>query len=156
MDLFHHRHGGIHLVVIDGIADLIRSANDETEIIAIVDELYRLEGIYNTCIICVLHFVPNGIKLRGHIGSELQRKAAGILSIEEDKEKRKTDELIAVVKEAFRNSFKLTYQELCEVLMREMEIKDRTAKKYIAYMKEQRILAQDTNGNYQKGELCRT
>ena len=201
MDLFHHKHGGIHLVVIDGIADLIRSANDETESIAIVDELYRLAGIYNTCIICVLHFVPNGIKLRGHIGSELQRKAAGILSIEkddnpeysvvkalkvrdgspldvpmmlfgwdkaedmhvyrgekskEDKEKRKTDELISVVREAFRSSFKLTYQELCEVLMSEMEIKDRTAKKYIAYMKEQRILAQDTNGNYQKGELCRT
>ncbi|EFC74900.1 Toprim domain protein [Segatella buccae D17] len=201
MDLFHHRHGGIHLVVIDGIADLIRSANDETESIAIVDELYRLAGIYNTCIICVLHFVPNGIKLRGHIGSELQRKAAGILSIEkddnpeysvvkalkvrdgspldvpmmlfgwdkeedmhvyrgekskEDKEKRKTDELIGVVKEAFRNSFKLTYQELCEVLMREMEIKDRTAKKYIAYMKEQRILIRDTSGNYQKGELCHT
>ena len=201
MDLFYHKHGGIHLVVIDGIADLIRSANDETESIAIVDELYRLAGIYNTCIICVLHFVPNGIKLRGHIGSELQRKAAGILSIEkddnpeysvvkalkvrdgspldvpmmlfgwdkgedmhvyrgekskEDKEKRKTDELIAVVKEAFRNSFKLTYQELCEVLMRKMEIKDRTAKKYIAYMKEQHILIQDTSGNYQKGELCHT
>ena len=201
MDLFHHRHGGVHLVVIDGIAVLIRSANDDTESIAIVDELYILAGIYNTCIICVLHFVPNGIKLRGHIGSELQRKAAGILSIEkddnpeysvvkalkvrdgspldvpimlfgwdkeadmhvyrgekskEDKEKRKTDELIGVVKEAFRSSFKLTYQELCEVLMREMEIKDRTAKKYIAYMKEQRILAQDTNGNYQKGELCHT
>ena len=201
MDLFYHKHGGIHLVVIDGIADLIRSANDETESIAIVDELYRLAGIYNTCIICVLHFVPNGIKLRGHIGSELQRKAAGILSIEkddnpeysvvkalkvrdgspldvpmmlfgwdkaedmhvyrgekskEDKEKRKTDELIAVVKEAFRNSFKLTYQELCEVLMRKMETKDRTAKKYIAYMKEQRILIQDTSGNYQKGELCHT
>ena len=201
MDLFHHKHGGIHLVVIDGIADLIRSANDETESIAIVDELYRLAGIYNTCIICVLHFVPNGIKLRGHIGSELQRKAAGILSIEkddnpeysvvkalkvrdgspldvpmmlfgwdkaedmhvyrgekskEDKEKRKTDELIAVIKEAFRNTIKLTYQELCEVLMREMEIKERTAKKYIAYMKEQHILAQDASGNYQKGELCHT
>ena len=201
MDLFHHKHGGIHLVVIDGIADLIRSANDETESIAIVDELYRLAGIYNTCIICVLNFVPNGIKLRGHIGSELQRKAAGILSIEkddnpeysvvkalkvrdgspldvpmmlfgwdkaedmhvyrgekskEDKEKRKTDELIAVIKEAFRNTIKLTYQELCEVLMREMEIKERTAKKYIAYMKEQHILAQDASGNYQKGELCHT
>ena len=201
MDLFHHRYGGVHLVVIDGIADLIRSANDETESIAIVDELYRLAGIYNTCIICVLHFVPNGIKLRGHIGSELQRKAAGILSIEkddnpeysvvkalkvrdgspldvpmmlfgwdkaedmhvyrgekskEDKEKRKTDELIGVIREAFRSSLKLSYQELCEVLIREMEIKDRTAKKYIAYMKEQRILTQDTNGNYQKGELCRT
>ena len=201
MDLFHHKHGGIHLVVIDGIADLIRSANDETESIAIVDELYRLAGIYNTCIICVLHFVPNGIKLRGHIGSELQRKAAGILSIEkddnpeysvvkalkvrdgspldvpmmlfgwdkaldmhvyrgekskEDKEKRKMDELKSVVKEAFRSALKLSYQALCEILMREMEIKDRTAKKYIAYMKEQRILKQDADGNYQKGELCHT
>ena len=201
MDLFHHKHSGIHLVVIDGIADLIRSANDETESIAIVDELYRLAGIYNTCIICVLHFVPNGIKLRGHIGSELQRKAAGILSIEkddnpgysvvkalkvrdgspldvpmmlfgwdkkadmhvyrgekskEDKERRKTDELLSVVKSAFRAKLKLSYQELCDVLMREMEIKDRTAKKYIAYMKEQRILSQDTSGNYQKGELCHT
>lgn len=199
MDLYHHKHGGIHLVVIDGIADLIRSANDETESIAIVDELYRLAGIYNTCIICVLHFVPNGIKLRGHIGSELQRKAAGILSIEkddipeysvvkalkvrdgspldvpmmlfgwdkdldmhvyrgekskEDKEKRKTNELIAVVREAFRQASCLSYQDLCELLMREMEIKDRTAKKYIAYMRDQGILRQDTNGNYKKGELC--
>ena len=84
MDLFHHRHGGIHLVVIDGIADLIRSANDEAESIAVVDELYRLAGTYHTCILCVLHFVPNGIKLRGHIGSELQRKSAAILSIEKD------------------------------------------------------------------------
>lgn len=201
MDLFHHKHGGIHLMIIDGIADLIRSANDETESIAVVDEMYRLAGIYNTCIICVLHFVPNGIKLRGHIGSELQRKAAGILSIEtddnpelsvvkaikvrdgspldvpmmlfgwdkeadmhiyrgekskDDKEKRKTDELIAVVKEAFRNKIKLSYQDLCETLMREMEIKERTAKKYIAYMRDQCILSQDESGNYKKGELCHT
>jgi hypothetical protein len=32
----------------------------------------------------VLHFIPNGLKLRGHLGSELQRKAAAILSIEKD------------------------------------------------------------------------
>jgi len=37
--------------MIDDIADLIRSANDETESIAIMDDLYRLAGIYNTCII---------------------------------------------------------------------------------------------------------
>ena len=168
MDLFHHKHGGIYLVVIDGIANLIRSANDETESIAIVDELYRLAGIYNTCIICVLHFVPNGIKLRGHIGSELQRKAAGILSIEkdenpefsvvkalkvrdgspldvpmtlfgwdkaldmhvyrgekskEDKDKRKSNELHAVIREAFRSATRLSYQQLCEILMRELDIK---------------------------------
>ena len=199
MDLFHHKHGGIHLVVIDGIADLIRSANDETESIAIVDELYRLAGIYNTCIICVLHFVPNGIKLRGHIGSELQRKAAGILSIEkdenpefsvvkalkvrdgspldipmtlfgwdkaldmhvyrgekskEDKDKRKSNELHAVIREAFRSATRLSYQQLCEILMRELDIKDRTAKKYIAYMKEQGILIQDSQGNYQQRKTC--
>ena len=199
MDLFHHKHGGIHLVVIDGIADLIRSANDETESIAIVDELYRLAGIYNTCIICVLHFVPNGIKLRGHIGSELQRKAAGILSIEkddnpeysvvkalkvrdgspldvpmtlfgwdkaldmhvyrgekskEDKDKRKSNELHAVIREAFHSATRLSYQQLCEILMRELDIKDRTAKKYIAYMKEQGILIQDSQGNYQQRKTC--
>ena len=199
MDLFHHKHGGIHLVVIDGIADLIRSANDETESIAIVDELYRLAGIYNTCIICVLHFVPNGIKLRGHIGSELQRKAAGILSIEkdenpefsvvkalkvrdgspldvpmtlfgwdkaldmhvyrgekskEDKDKRKSNELHAVVRGAFHSATRLSYQQLCEILMRELDIKDRTAKKYIAYMKEQGILIQDSQGNYQQRKTC--
>ena len=199
MDLFHHKHGGIHLVVIDGIADLIRSANDETESIAIVDELYRLAGIYNTCIICVLHFVPNGIKLRGHIGSELQRKAAGILSIEkdenpefsvvkalkvrdgspldvpmtlfgwdkaldmhvyrgekskEDKDKRKSNELHAVVRGAFCSATRLSYQQLCDILMRELDIKDRTAKKYIAYMKEQGILIQDSQGNYQQRKTC--
>ena len=199
MDLFHHKHGGIHLVVIDGIADLIRSANDETESIAIVDELYRLAGIYNTCIICVLHFVPNGIKLRGHISSELQRKAAGILSIEkdenpeysvvkalkvrdgspldvpmtlfgwdkaldmhvyrgekskEDKDKRKSNELHAVIRGAFCSATRLSYQQLCEILMRELDIKDRTAKKYIAYMKEQGILIQDSQGNYQQRKTC--
>ena len=42
MDLYYHRHGGIHLDVLDGIADLIRSANDEAESIAIVDVVYRL------------------------------------------------------------------------------------------------------------------
>lgn len=193
MDLYHHRFGGIHLVVIDGIADLIRSANDETESIAIVDELYRLAGIYNTCILCVLHFVPNGIKLRGHIGSELQRKAAAILSIEkdenpalsvvkalkvrdgspldvplmlfgwdkekdmhvyrgeksqEDKEKRKHTELTQVAKEVFRLQERLSYNELVAQIMQTVEVKDRTAKSYISYMKTNEIITQDNNNFY--------
>jgi hypothetical protein len=81
------------MVVIDGIADLVRCANDEAESVGVIDELYRLAGIYKTCIVCVLHFVPNGLKLRGHLGSELQRKAAAILSIERD-----DDPQISVVK----------------------------------------------------------
>lgn len=172
MDLLYHEHGGIHLVVIDGIADLIRSANDESESIAVVDELYRLAGIYNTCIVCVLHFVPNGVKLRGHVGSELQRKAAGILSIgkdevpalsvvkalkvrdgspldvpmilfgwdkeqgmhtyrgeksKEDKEQRKTSDLISIVNDIFHNVDKLPYSELTQALMRELDVKDRNS-----------------------------
>ena len=193
MDLYHHKHGGIHLIVIDGIADLIRSANDEAESIAIVDELYRLAGIYKTCIICVLHFVPNGIKLRGHIGSELQRKAAAILSIEKDdnpaysvvkaikvrdgspldvpmllftwdrqkdmhvsageksveeKEKRKQDELAGIVKDIFRNRRRISYTDLVNELVAAMEIKERTAKSYIRYMKENDMLKQDSSNNY--------
>ncbi|MDR2145019.1 MAG: toprim domain-containing protein [Tannerella sp.] len=84
MDKFHYQFGGIQMVVIDGIADLVRCANDEAESVGLIDELYRLAGIYKTCIVCVLHFIPNGMKLRGHLGSELQRKAAAILSIEKD------------------------------------------------------------------------
>ena len=84
MDRFYYQFGGIQMVVIDGIADLVRCANDEAESVSVIDELYRLAGIYKTCIICVLHFIPNGMKLRGHLGSELQRKAAAILSIERD------------------------------------------------------------------------
>ena len=193
MDLYHHRYGGIHLVVIDGIADLIRSANDETESIALVDELYRLAGIYNTCILCVLHFVPNGIKLRGHIGSELQRKAAAILSIEkdenpalsvvkalkvrdgspldvpmmlfgwdkekdmhvyrgeksqEDKEKRKHTELTQIAKEVFQLHERLSYNELTTQIMQTVDVKERTAKNYISYMKTNEIITQDNNNLY--------
>jgi hypothetical protein len=86
MDRYYYQFSGIHLVVIDGIADLVRCANDEAESVGVIDELYRLAGIYKTCIVCVLHFVPNGMKLRGHLGSELQRKAAAILSVERDME----------------------------------------------------------------------
>ena len=93
MDKFYYQFSGIHMVVIDGIADLIRCANDEAESVALIDELYRMAGIYKTCIVGVLHFTPNGLKLRGHLGSELQRKAAAILSIEKD-----DDPQISVVK----------------------------------------------------------
>jgi hypothetical protein len=84
MDRFYYQFKDIQMVVIDGIADLVRCANDEAESIAVIDELYSLAGIYKTCIVCVLHFIPSGMKLRGHLGSELQRKAAAILSIERD------------------------------------------------------------------------
>lgn len=188
MDKFYYQYGGIQLVVIDGIADLVKSANDEAESVAVIDELYRLAGIYNTCILCVLHFVPNGLKLRGHLGSELQRKAATILSIEKDeeptqsvvkalkvrdgspldvplmlfawdkkagmhvykgekpreeKEKRKERELVGVARDIFGRQTHITYIDLCEQLQQVLDVKERTAKSYIRFMREREIIIKD-------------
>ena len=191
MDKYHYLHGGIHLVVIDGVADLIRCANDEGESVALIDEIYRLAGIYRTCIAAVVHFVPNGLKLRGHLGSELQRKSAAILSIEKDenpeisvvkalkvrdgspldvplmqfqwdkqagmpvyvgekpraeKEKRKEKELAEMAREAFTRQEKYGYIELCELIQEMLEVKERTAKGYIRYMREKEIVEKE--GDY--------
>lgn len=188
MDKYHYLHGGIHLVVIDGVADLIRCANDEGESVALIDEIYRLAGIYRTCIAAVVHFVPNGLKLRGHLGSELQRKSAAILSIEKDenpeisvvkalkvrdgspldvplmqfkwdkqagmpvyvgekpraeKEKRKEKELAEMAREAFTRQEKYGYIELCELIQEMLEVKERTAKGYIRYMREKEIIEKE-------------
>lgn len=200
MDKFHYQYGGIHLVVIDGIADLIRCANDEAESIAVVEELYRLAGIYNTCIVTVLHFIPNGLKLRGHLGSELQRKAAAILSIEKDtkpavsvvkalkvrdgspldvplmqfawdkekamhaylgekpkeeKGRRKEEELVAVARELFSRKRFIGYMELSEELQAAFEVKERTAKSYIRFMREKEIIVKspDSPNSYMLGEV---
>jgi hypothetical protein len=88
MDRFYYAYGGIHMVVIDGIADLIDGVNDEERSVFLIEELFRLAAIYKTCVVCVLHLSPSGYKLRGHLGSEIQRKAAGILSIEKGDEKQ--------------------------------------------------------------------
>ena len=194
MDKFYYQFGGIQLVVIDGIADLIQSANDEIESVKIVDELYRLAGIYQTCIICVLHFIPSGLKLRGHLGSELQRKAAAILSIEKDtdpsvsvikalkvrdgspfdvpliqfswdkelgmhtyvgekpkeeKEKRKKNELIMVAKNIFSTQKHWIYIDLCEQIQALLDVKERTAKSYIKFMREKEIIIKEpSNASY--------
>lgn len=200
MDKFHYQYGGIHLVVIDGIADLILCANDEAESIAVVEELYRLAGIYNTCIVTVLHFIPNGLKLRGHLGSELQRKAAAILSIEKDtkpavsvvkalkvrdgspldvplmqfawdkekamhaylgekpkeeKDRRKEEELVAVARELFSRKRFIGYMELSEELQAAFEVKERTAKSYIRFMREKEIIVKspDSPNSYMLGEV---
>jgi hypothetical protein len=84
MDRLFYEYGGIHLVVIDGIGDLLGAVNDEEGSVKLIEELFRMAAIYHTVIICVLHMAPSGMKLRGHLGSEVQRKAAGILLIEKD------------------------------------------------------------------------
>lgn len=79
--------GGIHSVFIDGIADLCVDPNDATESNGLVEELVQL-AIKHTCpIITVLHENPSGVetgKTRGHLGSQLERKAESNLRVVKD------------------------------------------------------------------------
>ena len=65
-------------------------------------------------------------------------------------------DLISVAKEILKEQKQIAYSDLVVSVMEEVDVKDRTAKKYIAYMREQNILSQDSMGNYIKGKLCHT
>lgn len=78
----------IDIVVIDGVADLCSSPNDETESLELISRLHALAQEYRAAIICVLHENPSSVegKTRGHLGSELNRKAFANLRIDKDPE----------------------------------------------------------------------
>lgn len=190
MDRLYYEHGGIHMVVIDGIADLLNGVNDEESSVKLIEELFRMAAIYNTCILCVVHMAPSGMKLRGHLGSEVQRKAAGILLVEketntnysvvkalkvrdgspldvpliqfgwdkaqgrhvylgnkskEESESRKINELSEVAREIFAKKSVLGYSELLNAVMEALDIKDRMARNYIKFMKDNGIIVK-SNG----------
>jgi hypothetical protein len=133
------------------------------------------------------------MKLRGHLGSELQRKAAAILSIErddepqisvikalkvrdgspldvplvqfawdkdkemhsylgekpkEEKDKRKETELSGVAKTIFSNQRFCTYADLCEQIQSLLDVKERTAKSYIKFMRDKKIIQRDPVHGY--------
>lgn len=66
----------------------------------------------------------------------------------EEKEKRKQDELAAIIKDIFRNRKNISYTDLVNELITALDIKERTAKSYIRYMKENDMLKQDRYNNY--------
>lgn len=73
-------------MIIDGVADLCSSPNDEAESLELISRLHALAQEYRAAIICVLHENPSSVegKTRGHLGSELNRKAFANLRIEKD------------------------------------------------------------------------
>jgi len=80
--------GGIHSIFIDGVADLALSVNDEAEAIALVEQLVILASQYSCPIICVIHENPAqpgfAGKTRGHLGSQIERKAESNLRVKKD------------------------------------------------------------------------
>jgi len=85
---FEHALGGVDLVMIDGVADLCKSPNDEAEALELVSKLHAMAQEFNCAIICVIHENPSAenSKTRGHLGSELNRKAFANLRIDKDNE----------------------------------------------------------------------
>lgn len=66
----------------------------------------------------------------------------------EEKDKRKEDELVAVAKEIFNRNRFVTYVELVEEMQTILEVKERTAKNYIKFMREKEIIVKSSdNGN---------
>jgi hypothetical protein len=76
--------GGIHLIVIDGIADFIYDPNDTVSSFAIVKDFMDIAEEYNTTVLTVVHTNPQGGKERGNLGSQLQRKSEGVIKIEKE------------------------------------------------------------------------
>jgi hypothetical protein len=82
----HRKHNGIYLAVVDGVADLVKSVNDEVECNKIVDLFHRLAVEYDCPIVLLAHLNPDGGKMRGHLGSQLERKAESVLVVEREGE----------------------------------------------------------------------
>jgi hypothetical protein len=83
------RLGPIRAIFLDGVADLLLDPNDAEEAFALVDHLHMTAVRYNCAIISVLHENPGGGetgKTRGHLGSQLERKAESNIRVNKDKD----------------------------------------------------------------------
>lgn len=76
-----------HLYLIDGAADFVESINDERECNTFINALMKAASQKYVPIILVLHENPGGGKMRGHFGSEAERKCGGTVSIKKDSAK---------------------------------------------------------------------
>jgi hypothetical protein len=79
-------HGGVFAVIVDGIADLVFDPNDSAECFAIVGHFHALAIKHEAAILTVLHENPGAVegKTRGHLGSQLERKAETNLRLAKD------------------------------------------------------------------------
>jgi hypothetical protein len=87
LDRAAQKFGGIHSFILDGAADAIADVNDPAESNEFVSELHALAIQYDCPIIGVIHLNPGSdFKTRGHLGSQLERKAETNLRLDQDKD----------------------------------------------------------------------
>jgi hypothetical protein len=80
-------HGGVYAGLIDGVGDFAIDVNDTAESNGLVAELHALAIRFDCPIVCVLHENPGENshgKTRGHLGSQLERKAESNLRLVKD------------------------------------------------------------------------
>lgn len=71
--------GNVGLVVLDGIVDLIRDYNDQTECRDLLEKLKLLTAQENFMLCNILHVSKSTDRARGHIGTELENKSKAII-----------------------------------------------------------------------------
>ena len=72
------------LLIIDGIADLMKSPNSEEETTEIYTWLITLITNYKLSILSTIHPNSGGLKARGHLGSEMIRRCESIVRVTEN------------------------------------------------------------------------
>ncbi len=77
---------GVCAAFIDGVADLCADVNDAEESGDLVSELQRAANEYNCVLVGALHHNPGTEKTRGHLGSEWERKASGVVHLKKEDE----------------------------------------------------------------------
>ena len=77
----------VGLVIIDGIADLVKSVNDEIIACDTADWMRRMATINDVAIGYVLHQNPSdSAKMRGHLGTVLMNKSETVIQISSSKD----------------------------------------------------------------------
>lgn len=74
-------------VVIDGIADLVNSINDEEEANKVVGKLMKWTSAYNIHIHVVIHQNKDSNWATGHIGSAVLKKSECVIGVEKNQER---------------------------------------------------------------------
>ncbi|MHB1107768.1 MAG: AAA family ATPase [Lutibacter sp.] len=101
----------VSLVIIDGIADLVTSYNDEEQASFISQKLMKWSEERNIHIIVIIHQNKGDDNAKGHLGSYIIQKAETVLSVTKDKNRN-----ISIVKPVFSrnvdlNLFKFSIDE---------------------------------------------
>ena len=87
------------LIVVDGCADFVASVNDELKARELIAYFLGVAEQLNALVVLILHDNHNTEKSRGHLGSELDRKAEAVLITQKD-----VDDVFTLKGKFFRHS----------------------------------------------------